>query len=314
LIKISAAGAGMDSLESVNKPCFFVVGAPKCGTTALCNYLNQHPAIFIPDIKEPNFFGKDLSGIKAARDMNEYLSLFRDADTRISGEGSTWSLYSRTAAREIYEFNPHARIIIMLRNPADVLYSLHNQMLYDGNNEDIEDFGEALRAEADRRKGRRIPKTCKRREALLYSEVVRFADQVERYLSVFGRHGVHIIIYDDFKADSLASYREVLRFLRVDDSFVPEIKVINPSKHVRSRMLRKFYKDPPVWTSAIARVLFPQGLRKGIRAGLQNLNTQSVQRPPMDYEIRRKLNAMFSGEVAKLSDILVRDLTEWSKS
>jgi len=304
----------MDRLQSVNKPCFFVVGAPKCGTTALCNYLNQHPAIFIPDIKEPNFFGKDLSGIKAASDMREYLSLFRDAGTRISGEGSTWSLYSRTAAREIYEFNPHARIIIMLRNPADVLYSLHNQMLYDGNNENIEDFAEALRAEADRRKGLRIPKTCKRREALLYSEVVRFASQVERYLSVFGRHNVHIIIYDDFKADSLASYRKVLRFLGVDDTFIPEIKVINPTKRVRSRMLRRFYKDPPVWTRAIARVLFPRELRRGISSGLRYLNTRHLQRLPMDHEIRRELNTMFSTEVANLSEILGRDLTDWSKS
>lgn len=300
--------------DAVPKPFFFIVGAPKCGTTALCNYLSQHPAVFIPHIKEPNFFGRDLTGIKAAKDLTDYLSLFRDAGGHIAGEGSSWSLFSRTAAQEIYGFNPKARIIIMLRNPADVLYSLHNQMLYDGNNEDIEDFAEALRAEADRRKGLRIPKTCKRREALLYSEVVRFANQVERYLSVFGRHNVHIIIYDDFKADSLASYREVLRFLGVDDTFVPSIKVINPSKRVRTKMLRRFYKDPPAWSNAISRVILPRELRRRIRSGLKSLNTRYEQRQPMDPEIRRELNALFSPEVLKLSDMLGRDLTNWSVS
>jgi hypothetical protein len=125
---------------------------------------------------------------------------------------------------------------------------------------------------------------------------------------------VHVVIYDDFKADSLASYREVLRFLGVDDSFIPEIKVINPSKHVRSRMLRQFYKSPPAWTRSVSRMLFPRELRKGISSGLQYLNTQHLRRPPMDHEIRRELNTMFSTEVAKLSEILGRDLTDWSKS
>ena len=293
-------------------PCFFVVGAPKCGTTALCNYLSQHPAVFIPHIKEPNFFGKDLTGIKAAKDLRDYLSLFRDAGECIAGEGSSWYLFSKTAAQEIYDFNPKARIIIMLRNPADVLYSLHNQMLYDGNNEDIEDFAEALRAESDRRKGLRIPKTCKRREALLYSEVVRFTTQVERYLTVFGSHNVHIIIYDDFKADSLSSYRKVLSFLRVDDAFVPTIKVINPSKQVRTKVLRKFYSDPPAWSQSVARVILPRELRRRIRSGIRSLNTRHEPRQPMALEIRRELNALFTPEILKLSDMLGRDLTNWS--
>lgn len=128
------------------KPDFFIAGAPKCGTIAMCAYLAQNPNIFIPRNTEPNFFASDLTGKRTIRTEAEYLNLFRDGGGKLCGEGSTWYLFSKRAAKEIYDFNPDAKIIIMLREPVEFLRSLHNQLLFDGN-EDIEDFQEALRAE-----------------------------------------------------------------------------------------------------------------------------------------------------------------------
>src|SRR3989339_415720 len=137
----------------MRKPDFFIVGAPKSGTTAMCTYLKQHPEIFMPEKKESHFFGTDLNSPRFIRDKKIYLSLFSKAkDERRVGESSVWYLYSKKAASEIKEFSPSASIIIMLRNPVDMLYSQHSQFLYNGN-EDIACFEEALNAEQDRRRG-----------------------------------------------------------------------------------------------------------------------------------------------------------------
>lgn len=128
-------------------PNFFIVGAPKCGTTAMHIYLRQHPEIFMPEKKESHFFGSDLNSQYFIRDREKYLSLFSEAkDVKRIGEASVWYLYSKQAAYEIKEFSPSASIIIMLRNPVDMLYAQHSQFLYNGN-ENIASFEDALNAE-----------------------------------------------------------------------------------------------------------------------------------------------------------------------
>ncbi|NJL34400.1 MAG: sulfotransferase domain-containing protein [Chloroflexaceae bacterium] len=128
------------------KPDFFIVGAPKCGTTAMTDYLNQHPDVFVPVVKEPDFFGSDLTGRRYTTNLHTYLALFEPGRGKLCGEGSTAYIISKQAAQEIYNFNPEAKIIIMIRNPVDMLYSLHNQVVYTGD-ESIHDFALALAAE-----------------------------------------------------------------------------------------------------------------------------------------------------------------------
>lgn len=173
----------------MSKPDFFIVGAPKCGTMSLYRHLRQHPEIFMPTTKEPHFFGRDLPILPhtCVRNASKYRELFADAgNAKRIGEASVWYLYSKQASREIHEFNPSARILISLRNPVDMLYSLHGQFLRSAR-EEILDFEEALAAEDDRRKGRRIPKTARFPQSLLYTQVVSFTGQVERYFEKFGR-------------------------------------------------------------------------------------------------------------------------------
>ena len=142
------------------KPNFFIVGAPKCGTSALYEYLGAHPEIFMSPYKEPHFFGSDLQQ-RWRPTKSQYFSCFAKArDEKRVGEASVHYLYSKCAAAEIKEFCPEARIIIMLRDPVEMLYSLHSQSIFSGN-EVINDFEEALEAEADRKLGRRIPRGIK---------------------------------------------------------------------------------------------------------------------------------------------------------
>src|SRR5262249_46212300 len=131
--------------ESVRKPDVFIVGGPKCGTTSLYTYLKQHPDIFMSEIKEPQYFAADtLQHQRRIRTLPEYMDCFAAAqrEERI-GEASTAYLGSSSAARELKKFNPNARIIVMLRNPIDVMYSLHSERLF-SNIEHIGDFERAI--------------------------------------------------------------------------------------------------------------------------------------------------------------------------
>src|SRR5712691_4850030 len=191
----------------MRRPNFFIVGAPKCGTSALFAYLNQHPQVFMAHLKELHFFGTDVR-YPARPTLDQYLLHFAKAREELRvGEASTSYLFSQSAAQEIRAFNPAARIVIMLRNPVDMMYSLHSEMLY-WLNEDIEDFEAALEAEEKRKQGLLWPRRVHIIDYLYYRNVARFTAQVRRYFEVFGRDAVRVIIHDDLKADPSREYHE----------------------------------------------------------------------------------------------------------
>ncbi|NJP07931.1 MAG: sulfotransferase domain-containing protein, partial [Chloroflexaceae bacterium] len=294
-------------------PDFLIVGAPKCGTTAMWHYLRQHPQIVMPDFKEPHFFGSDLPIQRSITSPDAYQALFQPASGQICGESSTWYLYSQTAAREIQSINPHARIIAMLRNPIDFMYSLHNQALHEGV-ENIDDFAIALAAEPDRKVGKRLPPRYVPLQELLYSEVAHFSTQVQRYLGVFGPEQVHLIIYDDFQRHTGRVFQQTLAFLGVDDTFQTEFLIVNASKQPRSKTMRSLITCPPAPVRTIARATMPQPFRQWLQATMNRLNTRYQPRPPMDAELRRRLQQQFAPEVAQLGALLGRDLSHWSNA
>jgi hypothetical protein len=292
------------------RPNFFIVGAPRCGTTAMYEYLRQHPDVFMPYRKEPVFFGPDLSKRPPPLDESAYLRLFAGGrGKRRIGEATTWYLYSASAASEIHAFSPAARIIIMLRNPVDMIYSLHGHWLFTGN-EDIADFAAALDAESDRRRGDRLPKAVRRPEGLQYRALGRYAAHVRRYLEVFGPDAVKVIIYDDFQADPAGSYRATLEFLGVDTDFQAEFAVINRSKDVRSpRLQRLIYARPLV--RAMSKL--PGPVFHAARRSMLRLNIKYQPRPPLDIELRARLTAEFSSDIDELGRLIGRDLSAWQE-
>ena len=226
-------------------PDFLIVGAPKCGTTAMDAYLSQHPDIYMAR-KELHYFAGDLLPQNdKMRDFNNYQKCFLAAKNEtMLGESSVFYLFSREAANNIYQFNQNAKIIIQLRNPVDVLASHHSQLLYVGG-ENITDLRAALNAEPLRKTGEGPPKEFRFRTVLFYREMVKFSEQIERFLERFGRDQIHIVIFDDLVGDTLGCFRGTIRFLGVDPNFEPEFSVINANKRIRSRLLRNFVADPP---------------------------------------------------------------------
>lgn len=292
-------------------PSFFIVGAPKCGTTSLNDYLRQHPAIFIPERKELHHFGSDLQFVKTVRPTREeYLAHFAAAEPgQIAGETSVWYLFSQHAAKEIHEFCPTAKIIIMLRNPADMMYSLHSQYLFESN-EDLADFTAALAAEDDRSQGRRLPPDSNYREGLLYRRVAGFAEQVSRYLRAFPREQVHIIDFDDFSRDTPRVFAEVLAFLGVDSSFRCEFEIRNPNKQIHNKPLHNFLNNPGTFAILLGR-LIPKSLRRSLIGRLKKANSTAAPRPALSAELRAQLNREFAPEVERLGKLTGRDFSRW---
>jgi len=296
----------------VRRPDFFIVGAPKCGTTALIEYLKQHPEVFVPERKELDFFCTDLVFKKYHLSEPQYLSWFAGANgQRRAGEGSVWYLRSTRAAAEIKDFSPTARIIIMLRNPVEVMHALHSQRVYNGN-EDIEDFAAALEAEGDRRLGLRLPQLATDDFGCFYRDTVRYASQIERYFDAFGREHVRVILYEEFARETARVFRETCRFLEIDEEFKPCLSVINARKRVRSPAVREFLRRPPAPARLLLRAV---GLRPdrngGYKGWLRRLNSTSRGLRPLDAALRQRLQREFKPEVRRLSELLGRDLSHW---
>lgn len=309
------------------RPDFFIVGAPKCGTTALNDYLAEHPNIFVAR-KEMHFFGSDLNfgpHFQLYRHFpKDYRAAFDawDGQSR-AGEASVWYLFSEKAAEEIKAYNPDARIIIMLREPTSLLYSLYCQFVADGN-EHLATFNEALAAETDRRARRRITRQTYLAQALVYRETACFSQQVRRYFDAFGRERVQVILFDDFSARTSEIYHQTLEFLGVAPAGVPaKFTVINGNVNgndsVRSTVVRAVLNDRSVRRGAVAlRACLPRRLFNVIKsAGLalneSNFNHRSGTRQPIEPELQQLLREELAPEVERLSLLLNRDLTHWSK-
>ncbi len=143
------------------KPNFFIIGAPKSGTTALSEYLRAHPQVFFSEPKEVQYFAEDFKG-RFITTEKDYLKLFRESNPHkhlAIGEGSAIYLFSDVAVPKILEFQPDAKFIVMLRNPVNLVQSFHLEML-DGGLENIVSFVADWNLENQRRLGKHISKFC----------------------------------------------------------------------------------------------------------------------------------------------------------
>ncbi|HYV91238.1 MAG TPA: sulfotransferase [Chitinophagales bacterium] len=303
------------------KPNFFIVGAPKSGTTSLYFYLKSHPQIFLPRRKELLFFCDDLHFTYPILNERQFLDYYRETrDQQVAGEVSVWNLYSRNAAQNIFQFNPDSKIIIILRHPVDMLYALHSNHVFN-DNETITDFENALNAEADRKQGQQISSAIKCPvEGLYYSEVAAYSGQVQRYYDIFGKEKVKVILFDDFISDTKKVYADLLHFLSVDETVLPhgngdspEFKIFNANKTTRSEPLKRLTIAPPQWMKVMGRKIFPhQSKRRDLlMQWLWKVNTKEEERKRIDPQLRKKLISQFTPEILNLEKVIDRDLSRW---
>jgi hypothetical protein len=308
-------------------PDFFVVGHQKCGTTALYLMLSEHPQIFMPrDVKEPWFFARELrpgsltDGAQGRHSrpetLEQYVALFADAAPgQLVGEASPQYIRSETAAAEIAALRPDARIVAILREPASFLRSLHLQLVAT-HIESETDFARAIALEPKRREGKQLPRRSISPQSLLYSDHVRYAEQLRRLHAAFPPEQVLVLIYDDFRADNEGTVREVLRFLKLDATAPIETVETKPLRAVRSmrlhqlrRVIRHAHLNPSAGSPLLRAYdrLVPKRLRSdAIAAGLRR--AAYAPQAPADDALALELRRRFKGEVEAASEYLGRDL------
>jgi hypothetical protein len=303
-------------------PDFFIVGQPKSGTTALYEMLRHHPQIYMPELKEPWYFASDMlprfqppRSAPPLETLEEYRALFADAgpEQRI-GEASSSYLLSRTAAARIAEVRPDARLIAILREPASFLRSLHLQLLRT-HVESQKTLRKAIGLEAARREGKRVPRRSHRPQLLLYSDHVRYVEQLRRYEEVFAPEQLLVLIYDDFRSDNEGTVRTVRRFLGVDADAPLDVLDANPTTaRMRSQQMDELLNVVSVGRGPVSRAL-KAGLKAVMPSGLRSRAMDATQRhlvmgtpDPPDEELMLQLRRRFKGEVEALSEHLDRDL------
>ena len=230
------------------RPDFFILGAPKCGTTALSEYLRQHERVFVSTPKEPHYFCDDFDYYYAPGQRTEehYLRLFDEAgDAHLAvGEASVWYLYSPTAAREIMEFDPAARVIVMVRNPVELVPSLHSQLRYmlDEVEPDPRPPGGCRRPAPA---ARACPRRCACRSSCSTARPRGSAPSCGASTSTCPREQVKVLVFDDLRADTGAVYRETLAFLGVPDDGRTEFPRVNENKVHQRAAVARFTQRPP---------------------------------------------------------------------
>lgn len=296
-------------------PTFLIVGAAKSGTTSLAAYLAQHPEVFIPTKKEPNYFAirnRDipprgpappevlthiLYNLSAAT-REEYERMFEPgAGTRARGEASVRYLYFEEAAANIRRDLPGVRLVAILRDPVGRLYS-HYNMNRQYQLEPL-DLLDALDAEPER-----IAEGWG--WDWHYAAVSRYAPQIARYLDLFGRDAVAVFLTEDLAERPRETFRAICRHIGVDEEFEPDMSTRDKVSH-RPRNLTL---DRAIhWPHPIKDGLARAGLERASLAVLSRLARRNrVPAPPLDYAVRDRLAPRFEADVAELSDLLGRAL------
>jgi len=301
-------------------PNFFVVGTPKAGTTALYYYLDQHPSIYMSPIKEPAFFATDLFELKrqlgtveadpnelqaylngpmterrngVISDWEDYLKLFKNVRQETAvGEVSANYLGSSVAPRAIRERIPHARILIMLRDPVDRLYSQYSEALAEGEAQPEFLSWVDEQREAEEKLDPRL--------GAVWNGF--YARHVTRYRAHFPEEQIRIYFYQDYRKTPRQTLKDIFTFLEVDPDFETDMsRRHNVTLQPRSRILQT--ATAPVRT--VLRHLLPSEVREGLKSKIHRRPRQ------LTAAERRAVLRIYQQDIRELQDLVKRDLSEW---
>jgi hypothetical protein len=293
----------------MRKPNFFIIGAPKCGTTSLANWLATHPQVFLPSVKEPHFFNFDYA-YRLTNSLRQYEDLFIRAEGHhiAVGEASVRYLYSRTAVPAIIGYATQPRFIVMVRNPVEMAYSLHQQTVFNCD-EDEFDFSRAWQLQARRAYGDCVPKRCHDPQMLLYGRLCQVGEQVRRLLTLVPRANVLVLNLDFVRRNARGEYLRVLEFLGLDDDGRGDFPVANAAKRRRypGAWLTVRWANRTLQAAGVPRI------RLGVTSFLGKHDRREVVRPEMDPKMQAQLREYFQHDVALLEKLTEWDLTAWKE-
>ncbi|WP_440877755.1 sulfotransferase family protein [Vibrio natriegens] len=292
----------------------FIIGEQKSGTTTLHSLLDQHPEISMSTMKEPGFFCTDLHResdkyygkqvwfpVRTSEQFHKYFNNHTDKTYR--GESSTLYLYSKEAASNIYSYADNPKFIAIFRDPVDYLYSLHAQYVKEAV-ESIENFKTALESETSRKKSLTINKTLRAPSLLFYSERIRYADNLERFLTLFGTERVLVLFAEDLNIDTDAKTKEIFEWLNLDGEIKLNTENKNVSEVARFKSVQKLMNAP--WFTKIKCIILNILPEKTVGRATEIFHTLTRKKAPrerLEREYRMELMIKFKPEVVKLKSL-----------
>jgi len=302
-------------------PDFFIIGAPRCGTTSLSRYLMRHPQVCFSRPKETHYFAQQREMPSADDLKRDYIDRYfghrTDAES-VAGEGSVSYIHLPQAIEQILHFNPAAKFIAMVRNPRSMLPSYHQKMLF-LLQESEANFDKAWALQSSRAQGKNLPRTCLDPRLLDYTEVASLGAQVQRLFEMAGRERSHIIVFDDFVKDTLASYRAVLEFLEIGYDGQTEFERRFDSQMYRFRWLQYLFFAAAtrggkyVDTLERRRRKYREDgtIRPNLVKRLTKLNKGPKKPAPLSPQMVDILREDLRDDVGLLGELLKRDLGYW---
>ena len=296
----------------MKKPNFFIVGAAKAGTTALRNYLEQHPEIYFSPIKETHFFSKDIDSFnfrdefkakvntskgahqKFITNQEEYLTLFTGVkEESVIGEATASYLYSQKAAGNIYQFNPNSKVVIILRDPIKRAFShylMDKRMSFTDQS-----FLEAVKEDISKtKKGWGISN--------LYIELGLYYQQVKRFLEIFPSNQLLILYHEDLQKSPPATLAQITAFLGIKSDYFFDTN----QKHNVAALPRNA-KTITLIRKLNITALIPKVITNRFKWVFYNKKNL----PQLTNDDIKTLGNYFADDIEKLESLLKKDLTHW---
>jgi len=295
----------------MQKPNFFIIGAPRSGTTFMQKHLGDHPDIFMAK-GEPSFFCPDYT--KSRLSKEDYLNLFKNnKGKKIVGEKTVFYLPSKVAPRYIYEFNPQAKILVMLRNPIQAAYSFYSKMVSIGR-ETITDFKKAWQKQNEREiKKDKTYKGYLKKRTLIYGELYKLGAHLESYYNYFPKENVKTILFNSLLKNEEEVYKDVLQFLNLPFDNKKNFSKVNPHTQPKSQLINSLLRIRGILP--VEKIKKTLGIEKqiGLLGKLMRSNQKKIKREPLEKDFKIELSNFFKKDIKLLSNLINRDLSHWLK-
>lgn len=301
-------------------PNVFLVGAPKCGTTALAKFISEHPNGFLPYPKEPSFWSSDLqsgSGVADIKTIDDYRMIYQKAKgEQVRLDASTAYLYSDVAVRDILAFQPNAKFMILLRNPVVMAQAYHMEKVFNAV-EDEPDFEKAWCLQDARRSGLAIPINCPEPRDLLYQDVAALGAQLQRAMSIIPDNQLLVLFHDDMVSNPRTLWIKVQKFLGLPDDGRVEFAHVGSAHFNRFPALARFYQQPPRGLRSLVQTL-KQALRSGpgaaLGSGVKRVLLRKGNRASVSPRFMKELYGVLAPEISTIENLTGRDLKAWRQT
>ena len=275
-------------------PNFFLLGAPKCGTTALFTYLGTHPQVYFPADKEPHFFAEDFPSHRTCKTLDDYERLYASVKSQsIVGDASVLSLYSETALSKMLTSCPEAKFLVAVRNPVDLVVSLHRQYVLSGRDHEL-DFERAWNREFN---------TERQTGLLHYPQYGRFTLYLGKLFEAVEENRIHTVFLEDLQTEPLRVYLELLKFLELPDDLRRDFPKINEGRKLKHPRISQFVVSQSWLVSLLKKMRITKLLRRW--------GSVPADRTPITTDLRHQIEYYFYQDILWLAEKYDRDLSHW---